>query len=115
MHELGVVFHIADSVEKIARQNNVDHIRRVTLELGEVSTVIPDYLIDVWNWNCTKHDLFKDCLLTVEKIPAVTFCTDCQKNYGTVKYGKICPYCGSENTYLVTGNELIIKEIEVDE
>ena len=115
MHELGVVFHIADSVEKTAKENGASHVRRVALEIGEVSTVITDYLIDVWNWNCKKSAMFKDCLLTVETIPAVTFCTDCEKNYGTLEHGKICPYCGSENTYLVTGNELIIKEIEVDE
>lgn len=115
MHELGVVFHIADSVEKIAKENGVTHIRRVGLEIGEVSTVIPDYLIDVWKWNCKKNELFTDCELTVETIPAVTFCTDCEKKYETVKHGKTCPYCGSESTYLVTGNELIIKEIEVDE
>ncbi len=115
MHELGVVFYIADSVEKIAKENGVDHVRRVTLELGEVSTVIPDYLIDVWKWNSKKSELFKDCALTIERISAVTFCTDCQKNYSTVEHGKICPFCGSENTYLVTGNELMIKEIEVDE
>ena len=29
--------------------------------------------------------------------------------------GKICPYCGSEHTYLVQGNEHQIKEIEVSE
>ena len=28
---------------------------------------------------------------------------------------KICPYCGSEHTYLVQGNEHQIKEIEVSE
>ena len=26
---------------------------------------------------------------------------------------KKCPHCGSDNTYLVTGNELRIKDIEV--
>ena len=52
MHELGVVFHIADTLARIAEDNQVTRIRRVSLELGEVSTVVPEYLIDVWNWNC---------------------------------------------------------------
>ena len=55
MHELGVVFHIADSVVKIAQDNQAQHVRRVTLQIGEVSTVIPDYLIDVWKWNCKRN------------------------------------------------------------
>ena len=43
--------------------------------------------------------------------PAITFCEDCGKTYGTVEYGKICPYCGSQRTYLQQGNEFLIKEI----
>ena len=46
-----------------------------------------------------------------ETIPAVTLCEDCQKTYSTLEYKKICPYCGSENTYLSAGNEFNIKEI----
>ena len=48
-------------------------------------------------------------------IPAVTFCEYCQQTYPTVEHGKTCPYCGSEHTYLVQGNEQYIKEIEVYE
>ena len=50
--------------------------------------------------------------LIVETIPAVTFCENCEKTYGTVEHGKTCPHCGSPNTYLLTGNEFNIKEIE---
>lgn len=46
MHELGVTFSIMDSLEKVAELNNVKHINKVVLELGEVSTVIPEYLVD---------------------------------------------------------------------
>jgi hydrogenase nickel incorporation protein HypA/HybF len=44
----------------------------------------------------------------------VTFCEDCRQEYETVKYGRICPYCRSEYTYLVQGNECTIKEIEAE-
>ena len=43
MHELGVVFHIMDSLEKVAAENEVEGISKVVLELGEVSTVIETY------------------------------------------------------------------------
>ncbi len=113
MHELGIVFHIAKSVEDIAAENNVSRVNRVTLQIGEVSTVIPKYLVDCWDWKCSKSEVLNGCKLDVEIIPAITFCEDCQETYETVKYGKICPHCKSENTYLVQGNEHAIKEIEV--
>ena len=49
MHELGVVFHIMDSLEKVAGENEVTGISKVVLELGEVSTVLEDYLQNWWH------------------------------------------------------------------
>jgi hydrogenase nickel incorporation protein HypA/HybF len=113
MHELGVVFYVIDEIEKVAKENKVKSVNSVTLEIGEVSTVIPSYLMDCWKWAIAKHELLTDCELIIEKIDAVTFCEDCQQTYSTVDHGKICPYCGSENTYLLKGSEFNIKEIEV--
>ena len=114
MHELGVVFRVAESVEKVAAANNVEKIHSVTLEIGEVSTVIPEYLLDVWQWNCKRTPLLEGCELLIERIHAITHCEDCGKDYDTLPQGKICPHCGSENTYLLTGNEFNIKEITVE-
>ena len=50
----------------------------------------------------------------METIPAVTFCEACQKTYPTVQHGKICPHCGSERTFLQSGDEFNIREIEVE-
>ena len=111
MHELGIVFHIIRSVEEVAAQNNLRRVSSVTLELGEVSGIIPSYLTDCWNWACAKHDLMRGAELVIEEVPAVTFCEACEKTYGTVEHGRMCPYCGSEHTYLVQGDESVIKEI----
>lgn len=112
MHELGIIFHIIKSIEEVGEENNLTSVQSVTLEVGEVSTVIPDYLADCWRWAVDKTDLLKDAELRVEIIKAVTICEDCGKTYPTVKYAKICPYCESESTYLLAGNEVNIKEIE---
>ena len=113
MHELGVVFHIMGSLETIAEENKVTTISKVVLELGEVSTVIESYLQNCWKWAAKKRELFSNAELVVEKLPAITYCEGCEKTYPTVEYGKICPYCKSEDTWLLQGNEFNIKEIEV--
>ena len=84
MHELGVTFHIMD------------------------------HLTNCWTWAAKKRPLFTGAELIVETLPAVTFCEDCEKTYPTVAYGKVCPHCGSDRTYLIKGNECNIKEIEVE-
>ena len=35
MHELGIVFHVIKSVEKIGEENGLTNVASVTLELGE--------------------------------------------------------------------------------
>ena len=112
MHELGIVFHVIKTVEEVAQEQNLSKVSKVVLEVGEVSTVIPEYLEDCWKWACKKSELMKESELVHEKIEAITYCENCKKTYETVKYAKVCPYCNSENTYLIQGNEVQIKEIE---
>lgn len=114
MHELGIVFHIQDIVRDVAKENNVQHVQEVVLELGEVSGVVPSYLTDCWQWACKKEPLFKDCELTVEEIPARTHCEACGRDYDTIAHGKTCPSCGSQETWLRSGNEVAVKEILTD-
>ena len=111
MHELGVVFSIIDDLTEVGKENKLEKIHSVTLQLGEVSGVVPSLLTDAWKWASNRTELMKDSELIIETLPAVTFCEDCKSEYETVTYGKICPKCGSEHTYLLKGNEFMIKEI----
>ncbi len=113
MHELGIVFYIIRRVEGVARDNMVSGVSAVTIQLGEVSGVIPRYLQDAWRWAADKHELTHGAELIVEEIPAVTRCEACGVQYGTVEHGRICPACGSERTVLMQGQEVLIKEIAV--
>lgn len=113
MHELGVTFYVVRDVKKVAEINNVDKIDFVTLEIGEVSGVIHDQLIDCWEWAKKKEKVTEDATLNIETLEAITFCEDCKQEYRTIDYGKTCPHCQSGNTYLVRGNEFNIKEIGV--
>jgi len=115
MHELGVVFHCIKEVNRIAAENNIKKVNSVVVEIGEVSTVIPHLFEDCWNWAVKKETMLKDATIVIEKIDAVTHCDNCGENYPTVQYGKTCPYCKSGNTYLLTGNEIIIKQIIVSD
>ena len=113
MHELGVVFYVVKDVKQVAEENAVEKVASVTLQIGEVSGIIHDYLIDCWNWARKKEPVTEEAGLLIESIDAVSFCEDCGQEYPTVQYAKICPHCGSGQTYLLKGNEFLIKEIGV--
>lgn len=115
MHELGVTFYILKDVKKVAEENNVKKVDAVTLQIGEVSGIVHDYLIDCWNWARKKEAVTENTEMKIEQIDAITYCEDCGEDYPTVQYGRTCPFCNSEHTYLKQGNEFLIKEIEVSD
>ncbi|MBR2187941.1 MAG: hydrogenase maturation nickel metallochaperone HypA [Eubacterium sp.] len=113
MHELGIVFSIIRDVEEAARENEVEHVDIVRLRIGEVSAIVPHYLEDCWKWAVQRTERMKGCSVEIETIPAVTWCDSCRQTYETIPHGKICPYCGSGETWLKQGNECVIQEIVV--
>ena len=115
MHELGIVFHIIEKVEEVAKANNVKAVSKVNIEIGEVSLVIPSYFEDVWKWAVKKSTYMKEGECNIIIIQGISYCKDCEKTFETTKYAKKCPHCGSENTYLITGNEVNIRDIEIIE
>lgn len=112
MHELGIIVHITKTLQEVAKENQLTQIGSVTLEIGEVSGIVPEFLTDCWEYYRKKIPLIEDSELKIETLPAVTFCENCEKTYPTVQFGKQCPYCQSGSTYLLKGNECNIKEIE---
>lgn len=113
MHEMGIVLHLAKTLEETAAEQNIALISRVTLQVGEVSGIMTDLFCDCWDYFSARHPVLKGSKLVIEPIKAVTFCDSCKREYPTVEHGRRCPYCGSYETWLITGNECIIKEIEV--
>lgn len=101
-----------DTLTEVGAENGLTSIARVTLDLGEVSGVLPDYLLDCWRWAADRTDLLRGAELDIQRIDAVTVCNACGRTYGTIAHGKVCPHCGSPDTVLLRGLEIEIREIE---
>lgn len=115
MHELSIVFEVIDQVEKIAEANKAKSVSKITLELGEVSSVIPEYFRDCYAWAIKKSKYMKECELNLIVVKAESYCKDCHKVYSTTAYGKECPVCHSTNTYLLSGNDFTLRDIAIKE
>ena len=98
MHELGIVFHVIKTVERVGAENDLTRVAGVTLELGEVCGAIPKELVSCWDWAVQKSDLLRGAQLHIETLPAVTQCGGCGREYPTVAHGRTCPRCGSDVT-----------------
>ena len=85
MHELSIVTYVIKQVEELAKENELTKVNSVTLEFGEVSGIVPEYLVDCWNWYAKKTPLIEGAQLITETIPAITWCDSCRKTYPTPK------------------------------
>ena len=114
MHELGIVVHVINQIEKLAKEKKVNKVVELTLEVGEVSGVVKEYFIDAFNWAIKKTEYMKECKLVYITIQGISYCEDCKQTYPTTEHGKECPHCHSGHTYLVTGSDVVIKNFKVE-
>ena len=108
MHELS----IANSVVEIcAEQAHGARVRRVTLEIGRLSAVMPDairFCFDV----CAKDTLVEGAALDIIETPGLARCTACGTEMEVSEPFGRCG-CGSEILEMISGQQLRIKQMEV--
>lgn len=110
MHEIGVLIEIVENVEKIARENEVTEIQTLVLQVGELSSMVPRYLVSLYD-GATKGTLLEGSRLEIEVIPANGLCHGCNKVYHLTTSKGVCPHCQSEGYEILGGKEFMIKEI----
>ena len=108
MHELG----ITRSVVAICSERAAGaQVKRVTLEIGKLSAVLPEsvrFCYDI----CAKGTTLEGSVLEIIEVPGAAICRDCG---GEVRLSQLfgrCA-CGGTDLKLVSGEELKIKEMEV--
>jgi hydrogenase nickel incorporation protein HypA/HybF len=111
MHELGIVMNVIEQVDRIAADNGAQKVAGITMEIGEVSTIVPELFLDAFNWAKKRTEYLKEAELEMIIIEGRTYCRSCGETYRTTEYGKKCPHCGSAETYLLTGDQVVIKDI----
>lgn len=114
MHEIGIVREALKTVEQYAKNNDVDKISEIVMQVGEVSLVVPQYLEEIYPI-VVKDTQFADTKLIIEIVEGFAECDDCDAIYNLVKCEGICPDCGSQSKTVLSGRDCTIKEIHIQE
>ena len=114
MHEIGVVRAMLRTVDEFCKENNVDKVAEIVLEIGELSLVIPKYVEDVYP-ACVMDTKYADTTITIETVPGLAECDDCDEIFNVVENKGYCPNCGSFDKTVLSGEDFRIKEIHVPE
>lgn len=110
MHELGITQNI---VAIAAEYANGVPVKRVTLEVGQLTAVLPDairFCFDV----CAQGTVLAGAQLEILEKPGLGRCRQCGSEVAlSVPFG-VCG-CGCRDLQILQGEELSIKELETEE
>ena len=114
MHELGIASAILESVQQQAERHPQGRITKVGIKLGELSGVDGDALQFGFEV-LVKDTEWESVVLDMEYIPRIQRCSKCAYEFRMTEFDPRCPLCGEFDTRCVSGDELDIAYMEVDE
>ena len=113
MHELGITQNIVDIAQQHALEQGAQKVLSVTVMVGDLSGVIADAMEFCFEV-CCKDTLLEQAELIIQRIPGRGRCRDCGTDIELDTTTFSCPACGSFALETVSGQELSIKEMEVE-
>ena len=112
MHELGIAQCIIDIALRAARDNGGGKISTVRIQAGELRSIIADQLQFCFAF-AAKDTPAEGAKLEVDVLPIEAVCQDCRKEFRVKNFEFRCPDCRATSVRVVRGQELRIKEVEL--
>ncbi len=114
MHELSVAQGIVDVVTQHVSAHELPNVRAVRLRIGTVAGIVQDSL--EFSFGVITADTpLAHAALVIETVPFIVKCKKCgaesQNEPGII----LCSHCGSSDTTVVSGAEMQIAAIELEE
>ncbi len=113
MHELGICDALLKMVDGIAKDEQLVCVKKISVEVGSLSGVVPAYLADCWE-AVTDGTPYQTAEFVVETLPGTAQCIDCGEKFTADLENLICPRCGSRKLTPLSGRGLTLKEIEAE-
>jgi len=114
MHEIGVVRQVVRTVEDFAKENNIEKVAEIVLDIGELSLIIPKYVDDIYPI-ATEGSILEGSKLIMNVIPGMAECDECDEIFNVIEHEGYCPSCGSFEKTILSGKDFTIKEIHIAE
>lgn len=113
MHEMAICESIVGILEEQAKAQRFARVKKVFLEVGRLSCVEPEALRFSFG-AVTKETLAASAELVILDIEGQAWCLPCAKTVPIPARYAPCPTCGSYQLQVTGGEELRIKELEVE-
>ena len=111
MHEISALTEAVKLAEKVAKENDVEKIKILTLEVGELTGFLPVFFEKYFSMVVEENPLFSECELKIDSVRGEALCNDCNALYNVMKNEGKCPRCQSRNKTILGGQEFKVKNI----
>jgi hydrogenase nickel incorporation protein HypA/HybF len=111
MHEMSITQGIIDICETHAGRRRV---LSIDVEIGELSSVVPDAVLFCFE-ACSQETLLQGAKINIIRTPGRGHCLDCGADTPLAAIFDACQSCGSHQVTIVAGEEMRVREIEVDD
>lgn len=111
MHELSIIENIFTKIEQTAKDNHLKKITKVTLKIGKLRQVMPDFL-DFAFKAVAEGTIAENAKLIIIEIPVKIFCNKCKEEFIVKDNVYFCPKCESTEIEILSGKELFLDSIE---
>jgi len=113
MHELSLCEGIMQIIEQQARSQKFSTVKKVILDIGVLSgveTSALEFSFEV----VMQGTVAQNAQLIINHIKAQARCTECTATFTINQRYDACPQCGSFELQISSGDEMKVKELEVD-
>jgi len=114
VHEMGIVASILDASFDAASKQGATRITEIKISVGEL-TEIQEFALEFAFESLTPDTMAEGATLSVTNIGARSRCGTCGIEFDHGRFEAVCPECGSFVLELLTGRELTIDSIEIDD
>ena len=114
MHELGIASSILECVQREAERRPGSRITAVGVKIGELAAVDAEALRFGFEV-LVKDTEWEHLSLNVEHIPRMQRCGKCGHEFRMADFDPRCPSCGDFMTTCISGEELDIAYMEVEQ
>jgi hydrogenase nickel incorporation protein HypA/HybF len=114
MHELGIANSVLEAVRTEMVRYPGMYPRRVGVRIGELAAIDPDALRFCFEAMILHTDL-ESLQLGIERCPRCHRCEVCGRDFVVRNYDLRCPECASLETTFVSGDDLGLAYLEVEE
>ena len=115
MHEMGIAMEIVDIAKaSIPEDMRGSKVRRVNLQVGKLSAIVPDSLRFCFDL-VVKDTPLDGAELAIEELPVVARCKDCDTEWTVTEAVFTCTHCQGGNIDILSGRELDITSIEIED